>query len=75
MPAMSGTSGFETLARRWHALAERRLVHYAELYESGRWTLYFDSRKDFADRMIDVMAVEKTWARLAGRADDLRPAA
>ena len=79
MPATSGTSRSEALARRWHALAERRLAHYAELYESGRWALYFDSRREFADEMMGAMTLEKTWARLAGRttpADgDLRPAA
>ena len=79
MPATSGNSRFETLAGRWHALAERRLAHYAEIYESGRWTLYFDSRREFAAHMIGAMTLEKTWARLAGRAKsadgDMRPAA
>ena len=28
-------------ARKWHALAERRRNHLAELYQSGAWHRYF----------------------------------
>ena len=31
----------EALARKWHALAERRRKHLAELYQSGSWKRYF----------------------------------
>jgi hypothetical protein len=30
------------MARRLHALAERRCAHFAELHASGRWALYYD---------------------------------
>jgi uncharacterized repeat protein (TIGR03809 family) len=31
----------DALARKWHALAERRRNHLAELYQSGAWQRYF----------------------------------
>jgi uncharacterized repeat protein (TIGR03809 family) len=31
----------KTFARKWHALAERRRKHLAELYENGTWKRYF----------------------------------
>ena len=29
------------MARRWHALAERRRQHFADLHDSGRWRKYY----------------------------------
>jgi uncharacterized repeat protein (TIGR03809 family) len=31
----------DAFARKWHALAERRRKHLAELYQSGAWQRYF----------------------------------
>jgi len=31
----------DALARKWHALAERRRKHLAELCQSGAWERYF----------------------------------
>ena len=31
----------DAFARKWHALAERRRNHLAELYQSGAWQRYF----------------------------------
>lgn len=67
MPATSGNPVFDGISRRWHELAARRLGFYATLYKSGRWTLYFPSRQEFAAHMMTVMDTEKAWARLAGR--------
>jgi hypothetical protein len=68
----------DTVARKWSALAERRLASYAELYRSGRWRHYY-TEKEFAVRMLDVIKAARQWAELAsGRRDDrddLRPAA
>ena len=78
MPATSGTSRWDGIARRWHDLAGRKLVFYAELHRSGRWQLYFKSREEFVVHLNAAMKVENIWARLAGRqaADDaVRPAA
>ncbi len=75
MPHVPGAPRFDLIARKWHALAERRLAFYEELYRSGRWTLYYDSRPQFARHMLDVIKATKIWAKLAGetpRADDDR---
>lgn len=67
------------LSQRWHELARRRLLAYVDLYRSGRWTLYYEEREQFAARMVEVVNTEKVWAVLAGVApasdDDLRSAA
>ena len=73
MPHVPGAPRFDLIARKWHDLAERRLAFYAELYRSGRWTLYYDSREQFARHMLDVIKAAKVWAKLAGetpRAED-----
>ena len=83
MPHIAGGPRFDIMARKWHALAQRRLLYYSELYRSGRWTHYFASREAFAARMLDVIRATKAWAKLAGEQpapaiadlDDLRPAA
>jgi hypothetical protein len=66
MQQLSGAPRFDLIARKWHALAQRRFVYYADLYRSGRWTIYYDSRQAFARHMLDVIKAAKTWARLAG---------
>ena len=66
MPHAADKPPFDALARKWHALAERRLLYYGELYTSGRWTRYFDSREQFARHMIGVIKAAKIWGKLAG---------
>jgi uncharacterized repeat protein (TIGR03809 family) len=78
MPAKPGPA-FDVMSRRWLGLAERRLVYYAELYQSGRWQRYY-TPQDFAQRIVDVMKAVTVWRKLAERApesgkNDLRPAA
>jgi hypothetical protein len=68
MHHLPGAPRFDVIARKWHALAQRRRAYYAELYRSGRWTLYYDSREAFARHMLDVIKVAKIWAKLAGEA-------
>ncbi|HZQ12647.1 MAG TPA: hypothetical protein VFB31_07550 [Pseudolabrys sp.] len=68
MPHVPGAARFDIIARKWHALALRRLRFYDELYRSGRWTLYYPSRELFARHMLDVIKAAKIWARLAGDA-------
>lgn len=67
MPVTRGGRPFDELSRRWHELAERRLVYFIELYRSGRWKRYYASEEQFAVRMLDVIRAAKTWASLAGR--------
>lgn len=87
MPTAHGEQPFQNLACRWHALAERRLAYYDELYRSGRWRHYYASQEAFAARMVDVIRATRIWADLAGQwlvtleaqatedRDDLRSAA
>lgn len=56
----------EASARQWHALAERRVAAYLELYRSGRWRHYYSSQEEFAARMLDVIKVAKAFQRLSG---------
>jgi uncharacterized repeat protein (TIGR03809 family) len=78
MPAKPGPR-FDEMSRQWLDLAERRLLYYGGLYQSGRWRRYYTPR-DFAVRIIDVMKAVTVWRKLADRAaaadkNDLRPAA
>ncbi len=82
MPHANGQFVFDALSRRWLALAERRLLHFSELYRSGRWRHYYATREQFAAQMLDAIKQAKTWAELArvsepasGDEDGLRPAA
>jgi hypothetical protein len=86
MPAQSAisfrTPDLKDIARRWYALAERRLASYDELYRSGRWRRYYDSQEEFAARMLDVIKAAKAYQEIVGdpapdapRAEPLRPAA
>ena len=67
MPQLAGTVRFDLIARKWHALAQRRLLYYSELYRSGRWTHYYASREEFAAHMLDVIRAAKIWARARRR--------
>jgi hypothetical protein len=82
MPNVDSSSRFDLIARKWHALARQRLLHYSELYRSGRWTHYYATREQFAARMLDVIKATQAWARLASHEpapkndkDDLQSAA
>ena len=67
MPAGQSKPPFDSLSRRWHHLADRRLAHFAELYHSGRWRYYYRTEEQFAERMLEVIKAAKIWAELAGR--------
>jgi uncharacterized repeat protein (TIGR03809 family) len=49
---------------RWRLLAERRLNHLIELYESGRWRLYH-REAEFLDMVQEARAALKAWETLA----------
>ncbi len=51
---------FGRIAQKWRALAEQRRTHYSELYESGRWKIYFDESV-LLDRMREVVASAERW--------------
>ena len=61
----------QAFARKWHALAERRRDHLAELYESGMWKRYFTEDTLLAHMREAVREVER-WAAMV---DEPAPAA
>jgi uncharacterized repeat protein (TIGR03809 family) len=65
---------YDSIARRWLALVERRQEHFVELCDSGRWRHYYTHAK-FLDEMRKVLQVRDQWAAIAGlpRSDESEP--
>jgi uncharacterized repeat protein (TIGR03809 family) len=55
------------MARKWHALAERRRRHFVDLYRSERWRRYY-SEEAFLAQMRDVIESVEMWAKVIERA-------
>lgn len=53
----------ETLARKWHALAERRRDHLAELYQSGAWQRYF-TEETLRSQMREAVREVDRWGAM-----------
>jgi uncharacterized repeat protein (TIGR03809 family) len=51
---------------RWCALAEQRLEHLTELFETGRWRRYH-SEVSFLENIQEAKTAVETWRRLATR--------
>jgi len=49
---------------RWRILAQQRLDHLTELYESGRWKLYH-TESDFLVMVHEARGALKAWQDLA----------
>jgi uncharacterized repeat protein (TIGR03809 family) len=58
-------SPYDSIARRWLALVERREQHLADLSQSGRWRRYY-TQTEFLNEMRKVLQVRNQWAALAG---------
>jgi hypothetical protein len=56
---------YDTLARKWLALAERRQAHLIELRESGRWKRYFTA-SELDQELREVNLACNRFARVAG---------
>jgi len=56
---------YDTIARKWLALAERRRAHLIELRESGRWKRYFTEAR-LADELHQVDLAWDRFAKVAG---------
>jgi uncharacterized repeat protein (TIGR03809 family) len=52
------------IARKWHALAERRRAHFADLYDSGRWRKYY-REQSFLTQMRETVRMADAWDRVA----------
>jgi uncharacterized repeat protein (TIGR03809 family) len=55
---------------RWCALAEQRLDHLTELFETGRWRRYH-SEVSFLENIQEAKAAVETWRRIATREGSL----
>ena len=56
---------YDTIARRWLALVERRQEHLIELCDSGRWRHYY-THAEFLEEMRKVLRIRDQWATIAG---------
>ena len=58
-------SPYDSVSRKWLALAERRWAHIIELGESGRWKHYY-TWEEFQDALREAIRSRDQWAKLAG---------
>ena len=61
------TGPYDSIARRWLALVERRQEHFIELCDTGRWRHYY-THDEFLIEMRKVLRVRDQWATIAGLA-------
>src|ERR1700748_1290135 len=54
------------IVARWCSLAERRLEHLTELFETGRWRRYH-SETAFLENIREAKAAVETWRNLLTR--------
>jgi uncharacterized repeat protein (TIGR03809 family) len=54
----------QEILNRWCALAEQRLDHLTELFETGRWRRYH-SEVSFLENIQEAKTAVETWRRLA----------
>jgi uncharacterized repeat protein (TIGR03809 family) len=54
------------IIERWCVLAEQRLDHLTELFESGRWRRYH-SEMSFLENIQEATKAVETWRQLLGR--------
>lgn len=59
-----GAAAGRSVVARWRILAQQRLDHLTELYESGRWKLYH-TESDFLAMVHEARTVLKVWQNLA----------
>ena len=54
------------IIERWCVLAEQRLEHLTELFESGRWRRYH-SERSFLENIQEAKTAVEAWRKLASR--------
>ena len=54
---------FGKIAERWRDLAEKRRDYFAELYRSGRWTIYYAEHELIAQTR-EVAEICDRWAMI-----------
>ncbi|RTL49709.1 MAG: TIGR03809 family protein [Bradyrhizobiaceae bacterium] len=60
----SASRAGRSVVARWRILAQQRLDHLIELYESGRWKLYH-KEAEFLAMVQEARAALKVWEQLA----------
>jgi hypothetical protein len=60
-----GQGPYDTTARKWLALIERRQENFIELCDTGRWRHYY-TKGVFLEEMRKVLRLRDQWASLAG---------
>jgi hypothetical protein len=58
---------YDSIARKWLALAERRKAHLIELQQNGRWERYYTDVQ-LADQLDELGVACDRFAKLAGAA-------
>jgi uncharacterized repeat protein (TIGR03809 family) len=66
MDVARGQERAQEILDRWCALAEQRLDHLTELFETGRWRRYH-SELSFLENIQEAKSAVETWRRLATR--------
>ena len=56
---------YDTIARKWLAIVERRQQHFIDLCDTGRWRHYY-SKDEFLEEMQKVLRLREQWAAIAG---------
>jgi hypothetical protein len=56
---------YDSVARKWHALAERRRAHFFELRDSGCWRHYY-TWDELLEALREAVSSRDEWARIAG---------
>jgi uncharacterized repeat protein (TIGR03809 family) len=56
---------YDDIARKWHALAERRHEYLVEMRDSDRWRRYY-AWEEMLEAVREAAEARDVWARLAG---------
>jgi len=64
MTHRQSAAGSRELAARWCALAEQRLEHLSEMFETGRWRRYH-SELAFLENIQEAKRAVQTWRAIA----------
>lgn len=68
MTHRQSAAGSRDIAARWCALAEQRLEHLSEMFETGRWRRYH-SELAFLENIQEAKRAVQTWRALANGGD------
>jgi uncharacterized repeat protein (TIGR03809 family) len=64
MTYQKDVAGGRGVVARWHALAERRLEHLTELFDTGRWRRYHSERA-FLENIREARTAVENWRDLS----------